>query len=66
MASTLSFERLRSILIAGLKQLPDHRTRHNRCYEMVDAALGAFAVFYMQAPSFLAHQTRHAAEQRSK
>ncbi len=56
MASTLSFERLRSILIAGLKQLPDHRTRHNRCYEMVDAALGAFAVFYMQAPSFLAHQ----------
>lgn len=56
MAPILSFERLRSMLIAGLKQLPDHRKRHNKIYDMIDAGLGAFAVFYMQAPSFLAHQ----------
>jgi hypothetical protein len=56
MAPTLSFDRLRSILVATATQLPDHRTRPNTVYEMADAALGAFAVFFIQAPSFLAHQ----------
>ena len=56
MAPTLSFNRLRSILIATVSQLPDPRTRPNRIYEMADAALGAFAVFFVQSPSFLAHQ----------
>ena len=56
MAPTLSFDRLRSILVATVTQLPDQRTRPNRIYEMADAALGAFAVFFMQSPSFLAHQ----------
>jgi len=54
MAATLSFDRLRSILVATVTQLPDPRTRPNRIYAMADAALGAFAVFFVQSPSFLA------------
>jgi hypothetical protein len=56
MAPTLNFDRLRSILVATVSQLPDRRTRPNRIYELADAALGAFAVFFVQSPSFLAHQ----------
>ena len=56
MAPRLSFERLRSILVANVTQLPDPRTGPHRIYEMADVALGAFSVFYMQSPSFLAHQ----------
>src|SRR5512144_2631996 len=56
MAPTLSFDRLRSILVATVTQLPDARTGRHKKYEMADAALGAFAVFFMQSPSFLAHQ----------
>lgn len=52
----LDFDRLRSILVGTVTQLPDRRTRSNTKYEMADAALGAFAVFFMQSPSFLAHQ----------
>lgn len=56
MTPTLSFDRLRSILVATVTHLPDQRTRPNRIYEMADAALGAFAVFFVQSPSFLAQQ----------
>ena len=56
MAPILSFDRLRSILVSTVRQLPDARTQPNRIYEMADAALGAFAVFWMQADSFLAYQ----------
>src|SRR5512143_1519857 len=56
MAPKLSFDRLRSILVATVTHLPDRRTRPNTIYEMADAALGAIAVFFMQSPSFLAHQ----------
>jgi hypothetical protein len=56
MSQTLSFDRLRSILVATVTHLPDQRVRPNTIYEMADAALGAFAVFFMQSPSFLAHQ----------
>ena len=38
-------------------QLPDHRQPSpNTQYQMVDGVLAAFAVFFLQAPSFLAHQ----------
>lgn len=37
-------------------ELPDVRTGKNTVYEMKDAALGAFSVFFTQSPSFLAHQ----------
>jgi hypothetical protein len=40
----------------SLKMAPDYRTGANSQYEIADAGLGAFSVFYMQAPSFLAHQ----------
>lgn len=56
MAGKLSFDRLRSILVAAVLELPDYRTRPNTIYELSDAALGAFAVFFMQSASFLAYQ----------
>jgi hypothetical protein len=56
MAPTLSFDRLRSILVATVTRLPDGRSGPQRRYEMADVALAAFSVFFMQSPSFLAHQ----------
>jgi hypothetical protein len=48
-------------LIAALKALcatlPDRRTGENTSYSMADIGMGAFGVFFMQSPSFLAHQT---------
>jgi hypothetical protein len=39
------------------QRLPDHRQANNNTrYELGDAALAAFSVFFMQSPSFLAHQ----------
>ena len=37
--------------------LPDRRTGGNGRYTMTDIGLAAFSVFFMQSPSFLAHQT---------
>jgi hypothetical protein len=56
MAPKLSFDRLRSILVATVTHLPDVRTGSNTVYAIADAALGAFAVFFTQSPSFLAYQ----------
>lgn len=36
--------------------LPDRRVGSNARYEMSDIGLAAFSVFFMQSPSFLAHQ----------
>jgi hypothetical protein len=48
-------------LIAALKALcaalPDRRKGENTVYEMGDIGMAAFAVFFMQSPSFLAQQT---------
>jgi hypothetical protein len=38
--------------------LPDLRTGKNRQYTMRDIGLAAFSLFFMQDPSFLAHQKR--------
>lgn len=39
------------------QNLPDHRQASNNTrYQMADAAIASFAVFFMQSPSFLAHQ----------
>jgi hypothetical protein len=47
-------------LIKELKQVfakfPDERTGKNSQYEMADAGLGAFSVFFIQCASFLEHQ----------
>lgn len=37
-------------------RLPDYRQGQNTTYTIQDAAVGAFSVFFMQSPSFLAHQ----------
>jgi hypothetical protein len=47
-------------LVGGLREtlagLHDRRTGDNCSYAMVDFGLSAFAVFFTQSPSFLAHQ----------
>jgi hypothetical protein len=51
-------ERLLDSLRRCCRSLPDQRRGHNTTYDMADFALAAFAPFFMQSPSFLAHQ-RH-------
>lgn len=52
----LEQEKLINILKYYTKLLPDNRSGQNTQYKISDAALSAFAVFFMQSPSFLAHQ----------
>jgi hypothetical protein len=70
MTPTLSFDRLRSIPVATGTQLPDFRTRPNRIYELVDVALAAFVVFFIQSPSLrrfvMAARTRWKREKREQ
>jgi hypothetical protein len=40
----------------SLGQIPEHRTGQNCVYELADAGLAAFSVFFMQCRSFLAYQ----------
>jgi hypothetical protein len=40
----------------GLGEIPEHRSGKNVSYELEDAGLAAFSVFFMQCPSFLAYQ----------
>jgi hypothetical protein len=47
------------------RALPDQRIGRNTTYAMTDFALAAFAAFFMQSPSFLAHQ-RHLATARGR
>lgn len=56
MAETLTFDNMIRLLHHQLEQPPDHRTGKNISYTIKDAGLGAFAVFFIQSPSFLAHQ----------
>ena len=56
MTKPVTFNRLLSVLERTFAQLPDGRTGQNTTYSMRDAAMAAFSVFFMQSPSFLAHQ----------
>jgi hypothetical protein len=56
MPEALSFDNLIRLLHQQLEQPPDHRNGRNTTYSIKDAALGAFAVFFTQSPSFLAYQ----------
>lgn len=49
-------EKLVELIRKRFENFPDARTGKNLTYQMSDAALSAFAVFFMQNPSFLAHQ----------
>jgi hypothetical protein len=51
------FEPVVSTIRHRFAELPDHRKGGNNTkYQITDAALSAFSVFFMQSPSFLAHQ----------
>ena len=56
MAERLRFQEMLESLSRSLEGVPEHRTGRNTQYGISDAGLGAFAVFYIQSPSFLAHQ----------
>ena len=56
MADPLRFDALVHSLHDRLDQVPDARRGKNTQYTIKDAALAAFAVFFTQSPSFLAHQ----------
>ena len=51
-------DRLFDSLRRCCRALPDQRRGRNATYDMADFALAGFAPFFMQSPSFLAHQ-RH-------
>ena len=52
----LKFQGMLGGLRRYLEEVPEHRTGRNRQYRIADAGLAAFSVFYLQSPSFLAHQ----------
>jgi hypothetical protein len=55
MFETLSFEGFVSKIHEVFDRLPDHRRfSPNLRYSIKEAALGAFALFFSQSPSFLA------------
>jgi hypothetical protein len=56
MFEELAIERLVQRIKQRFEEFPDLRTGKNTQYEMVDAGMGAFSVFFTQSPSFLAHQ----------
>ena len=56
MSNAITFKQLLSILDKSFSNLADVRKGRNRHYEMCDAVLAAFSVFFMQSASFLAHQ----------
>jgi hypothetical protein len=51
------FSELLRFLRVSLERIPEHRRGENGHYAIADAGLAAFAVFFMQEPSFLAYQT---------
>jgi hypothetical protein len=51
-----TFDSMISSLRSAMKKFPDHRTGKNTQYEIIDAAAGAFSVFFTQCPSFLSFQ----------
>ena len=57
MLKSLSLSPIIQRLKMSWQALPDYRKLGNNThYKIVDAALAAFSVFFMQSPSFLAHQ----------
>ena len=66
MTEALAFDDLVQALPHQFASLPDDRTGKKTQYAITAAALGAFAVFCTQSPSFLAYQrTMHPAKGRS-
>jgi hypothetical protein len=56
MGRNLKFGAMLRKLEAVVGAVPEHREGKNTRYEILDAVLAAFSVYFTQAPSFLAHQ----------
>lgn len=56
MMEELRVERLVKRIQQSFRGFCDLRTGENKQYDMVDAGMGAFSVFFTQSASFLAHQ----------
>jgi hypothetical protein len=56
MSKPSPFKHFVRVLRGTIATFPDTRKGNNKHYALVDAALGAFAVFFTQSPSFLAYQ----------
>lgn len=56
MTKPVKFQEMLHSLRCSLAAIPEHRRGHNTQYEIEDAGLAAFSVFYLQSPSFLAYQ----------
>lgn len=54
----LTYEELLAILTEELEHLTDPRSGQNTRYDVTDAALASFAVFFTQTASFLAYQRK--------
>ena len=52
----VGFDTMLDRLKESLAKMPEHRSGKNWIYELKDAGLAAFSVFFMQSPSFLAYQ----------
>lgn len=58
------FETIIAAMKSQLGELPDLRKPSNGTkYEVLDAVLSAYSVFFMQSPSFLAHEQDRKREQ---
>lgn len=56
-AATIEIPELMQCLRSSLHNLPDERKPGNNTkYEVEDAVMAAFSVFFTQSPSFLDHQ----------
>ena len=51
-----TFDNMIASLRRAMQNFPDNRTGKNTQYDIMDAASGAFSVFFTQCPSFLSHQ----------
>ena len=65
MTKRVQFQEMVSSVHRSLEEVPEHRRGRNIRYEIADAGLAAFSVFFMQSPSFLAYQ-RQMEEQRAQ
>lgn len=54
--TVFTFDDMIFSLRRAMREFPDLRTGKNMQYEIMDAASGAFSVFFTQCPSFLSHQ----------
>ena len=56
MYEALKLTRMIKSLEQVFEKFPEHRRGKNSQYELTDAGMGAFSVFFTQSPSFLAYQ----------